>query len=185
MARARSTAAIDTTDPGVAADIDIDAVAASLRMSIARLARLLRQQDRSGMSPALNTAMVSVWKHGPLTLGRLAQLEQVTPPTVSKLVDKLEQRGLVERTTDAADRRVCRVAITPAGVAQVDDIRSRRTEWLSARLRDLPVDDVTRLHDVIEVLEHLVAAPEPNAPEPNAPEPTRTEPTTRTEPEPT
>lgn len=173
MARARATA--DTTEIDIEIDIDIDAVAASLRMSIARLARLLRQQDQSGMSPALNTAMVSVWKHGPLTLGRLAQLEQVTPPTVSKLVDKLEQRGFVARTTDPADRRVCRVAITPTGVAQVDDIRSRRTEWLSARLRELPVDDVTRLHDVIEVLEHLVAAPEPSP----------TEPTTRTEHEPT
>jgi DNA-binding MarR family transcriptional regulator len=146
--------------------VDIEATAASLRMSIARLARLLRQQDQSGMSPALNTAMVSVWKHGPITLGRLAQLEQVTAPTVSKLVDKLEHRGFVERTIDQADRRVCRVSITPAGMAQVEDIRTRRTEWLSARLRDLPADDLGRLHDVIEVLEHLVAAPEPNPPEP-------------------
>lgn len=144
--------------------VDIDATAASLRMSIARLARLLRQQDQSGMSPALNTAMVSVWKHGPLTLGHLAQHEQVTPPTVSKLVDKLEQRGFIERTSDPADRRVTRVAITPAGIEQVEEIRSRRTEWLSARLRELPADDLTRLHDVIEVLEHLVTPPEPPTP---------------------
>ena len=148
---------------------DIDEMAASLRMSIARLARLLRQQDQSGLSPALGTALASIWRHGPLTLGRLASLEQVTPPTVSKLVDKLEQRGLIERTSDPADRRVCRVAITPAGSAQLDEIRSRRTEWLSAQLRELPADDLGRLHDVIEVLDHLVAAPEP--------EPSRTEPT--------
>lgn len=152
-----------TSDAAPDIDIDIDGVAASLRMSIARLARLLRQQDQSGMSPAMNTAMVSVWKHGPLTLGHLAQHEQVTPPTVSKLVDKLEQRGLVERIPDATDRRVCRVGITPAGVEQVEEIRSRRTEWLTGRLHELPADDLARLHDVIEVLEHLVTPPHPPA----------------------
>ena len=157
----RTTATISNPGASESNAPDIDEVAASLRMSIARLARLLRQQDQSGMSPALNTAMVSVWKHGPLTLGHLAQHEQVTPPTVSKLVDKLEQRGFIERISDPADRRVTRVAITPAGIEQIEEIRGRRTEWLSARLRELPADDVARLHDVIEVLEHLVTPPQP------------------------
>ena len=100
--------------PASIGDGDIDRIAASLRMSIARLARLLRQQDHSGMSPAMGTALASVFLHGPLTLGRLASLEQVTPPTVSKLVDKLVDRGLVEREVDPTDRRVCRVVVTPA-----------------------------------------------------------------------
>lgn len=157
--------------PASIGDGDIDRIAASLRMSIARLARLLRQQDHSGMSPAMGTALASVFLHGPLTLGRLASLEQVTPPTVSKLVDKLEDRGLVEREFDPTDRRVCRVVVTPAGAAQIDDIRSRRTQWLSERLRELPATDVERLNDVIEVLEHLVRPPALNEPEPNEPEP--------------
>lgn len=144
-------------------------MAASLRLSVARLARLLRQQDRSGLSPAMGTALASVWRHGPITLGRLAALEQVTPPTITKLVEKLEHRGLIERTTDPADRRVCRVAITPAGSAQLDEIRERRTEWLSAQLLQLPADDLARLHDVIEVLDHLVTAPEPADPSSSPP----------------
>ena len=143
---------------------DIELMAGSLRLSIARLARLLRQQDRSGLSPALGTALASIWRDGPITLSRLAALEQVTPPTVSKLVDKLEQRGLIERTIDPSDRRVCRVAVTAAGSEQLDEIRSRRTEWLSAQLRELPADDLARLHDVIEVLDHLVRPPSSDLP---------------------
>jgi DNA-binding MarR family transcriptional regulator len=139
---------------------DIDEVAGSLRFSVTRLARLLRQQDESGLSPAVGTALATIWREGPLTLSALAALEQVTPPTITKLVDKLEARGLVERQGDAADRRVCRVLVTPAGEAQIDEIRARRTVWLSAQLRALPADDLMRLHDVIEVLDHLVRPPE-------------------------
>ncbi|MFN8052203.1 MAG: MarR family transcriptional regulator [Acidimicrobiales bacterium] len=139
---------------------DIDETAESLRFSLARLARLLRQQDQSGMAPALATALASIGRDGPLTLSRLAALEQVTPPTVTKLVDRLVERGYIERLVDPGDRRVCRVRITEAGVTQLADIRARRTEWLSARLRELPPDDLVRLHDVVEVLDHLVRPPE-------------------------
>lgn len=159
MPKATATTA---TTPDI--DIDIETMAASLRVSIAKLARLLRQQDQSGMSPALATALVTIWLEGPITLSRLAALEQVTPPTITKLVDKLDAAGYIERRTDASDRRVCRVEITAAGMAQVEAIRERRTEWLSAQLRALPADDLARLHDVVEVLDHLVRPPEP---EPN------------------
>jgi DNA-binding MarR family transcriptional regulator len=145
--------------------LDVEEMAGSLRLSIARLARLLRQQDQSGMAPALATALASIGRDGPITLSRLAALEQVTPPTITKLVDKLESRGFIERRIDPNDRRVCRVVITAAGSAQLDAIRERRTEWLSAQLRSLPSDDLARLHDVIEVLDHLVRPPSP--PEPN------------------
>lgn len=135
---------------------DIDELAASLRASIGRLARLLRQQDHSGMSHALAAALVTIWRDGPMTPSRLAAVEQVTPPTVTKMVDRLQERGFVERVADATDRRVCRVAVTDAGRAEVEAIRARRTEWLTEQLRALPAADVARLSDVAEVLEHLV-----------------------------
>lgn len=149
-------------------DHDIEETAASLRLSIVRLARLLRQQDPADLSPAVATALGTIWREGPVTLSRLAAVERVTPPTITKLVDKLEARGLVERIADPGDGRVCRVAVTDAGRAEVDTIRARRTEWLTQRLRELPADDLRRLGDVTEVLEHLVRPPEDPPPRPAA-----------------
>lgn len=171
------TRAAREADAAADAEQQIDQLAGSLRLSIARLARLLRQQDRSELSPALATALASIWREGPITLSRLAALEQVTPPTVTKLVEKLERLGYIDRTVDPADRRVCRVAITPVGEATLDEIRTRRTEWLSAQLRELPARDLARLHDVAEVLEHLVRPPQATPPVSTTP----TEPTTPTQ----
>jgi DNA-binding MarR family transcriptional regulator len=135
-------------------------VAGRLRFSIARMARLLRQQDQSGFGPTVVAALATVEQHGPLTLGELATREQVAPPTVTKVVEKLEAGGLLTRTGDAKDRRVTRVAITAKGSRQLQTYRTRRTEWLAARLRDLSPDEVVRLVDALPVLERLIAVPE-------------------------
>src|SRR5215471_18759609 len=70
------------------------------------LRRLRRQHDASGLpAPQLSALSVIVFG-GPITLGDLAQAEQVRPPTITKLVATLEDAGLVEREVDTADRRV-------------------------------------------------------------------------------
>jgi DNA-binding MarR family transcriptional regulator len=135
------------------------AIAGRLRHSVFRLARLLRQQDDSGHPPALLTALAVIEREGPLTLGDLAAQEQVSPPTITKVVDTLEARGFVERIRDANDRRVWRVTATARGRRQLEASRSRRTEWLARQLRDLTVDDCARLAAALDVLETLTAAP--------------------------
>src|SRR3954462_12265340 len=76
------------------------------------LRRLRREDDASGLpAPQLSALSVIVFG-GPITLGALADAEQVRPPTITKLVATLEAAGLVERTIDAADRRVVRVRAT-------------------------------------------------------------------------
>lgn len=140
--------------------VDVVEMAGSLRLSIARLARLLRQQDESGLAPALTTALATIGREGPVTLGRLAAREQVTAPTVTKMVDRLEQRGYIVRRPDETDRRICRVEITPAGRTQLASIRTRRTEWLATRLGELGAEDFERLRAAIDVLEALTAPPE-------------------------
>src|SRR5215475_12843039 len=76
------------------------------------LRRLRREDDASGLpAPQLSALSVIVFT-GPITLGALAVAEQVRPPTITKLVATLEASGLVERETDAADRRVVRVKAT-------------------------------------------------------------------------
>jgi DNA-binding MarR family transcriptional regulator len=128
-----------------------------LRFSVARLSRLLRQQDESGLSPTATAILVTIGRDGPLTLGELAASEQVAPPTITKVIDRLEDAGFVDRIPDPTDKRVCRVALTPAGQLQLDDNRTRRTVWLAERLATLPTEDRDRLGDVVDMLEHLIA----------------------------
>jgi DNA-binding MarR family transcriptional regulator len=136
-----------------------------LRLVIARLARLLRQQDDSGLGPTVTAALSTINKHGPLTLGDLAASERVAPPTITKIIDKMEKAGLVQRQAHPVDRRVSLVGITDLGAARLDEFRSRRLAWLSARLDELDGDDVAVLAEATGVLERIVDQPDPSSPE--------------------
>jgi len=72
----------------------------------------------------------------------------------------METLGLVTRETGTADRRVTRIRITPAGVDQLDEVRSRRTSWLASQLEALNDDERRRLADAADVLAKLVAVAE-------------------------
>jgi DNA-binding MarR family transcriptional regulator len=127
-----------------------------LRFSVTRLSRLLRQQDESGLSPTATAMLATIGRDGPLTLGELAASEQVAPPTITKVIDRLEDAGFVDRIPDPADKRVCRVALTPAGHQQLEDNRTRRTAWLADRLATLPAEDRDRLDHLVDLMEHLI-----------------------------
>ena len=129
-----------------------------LRHVVNRLARLLRQQDEGGLGATATSALASVWKAGPLTLGELAATEQVAPPTMTKIVEKLLGLGYVSRLVDPDDRRVSRVRITPTGRRFLDSTRKRRTTWLATRMGELSDDEHGRLHAALDVLETLAAA---------------------------
>ena len=147
---AAPTASVDTTE-----------LAGQLRVVVARLARILRQQDQSGLAPTLLAALTTIGRAGPLTFGELAGYEQVAAPTITKAVQKLEAKGLVARRPDPDDGRVCRVALTVAGRRHLERARRRRTAWLSTRLGDLGDDDIRRLADAVDVLEALTNAEAP------------------------
>jgi DNA-binding MarR family transcriptional regulator len=136
-------------------------VAGRLRLSTTRLARILRQQDQLGLTPTLTAALATIGREGPLTLGELAAREQVSPPTITRVVGKLEDAGLVRRRPDPNDGQVSRVELSPAGRRQLDTGRTRRTAWLATRLRELPPEDLARLHEAAAVLERLTRAPAP------------------------
>jgi DNA-binding MarR family transcriptional regulator len=128
-----------------------------LRHAVARLARLLRQQDEGGFGATFTSALASVKNLGPLTLGELAAREQVAPPTMTKVVEKLEAHGFVTRTVDSKDRRVSRVTVTSAGRRHLETTRDRRTAWLASRLDQLPPTQLDTLVGAIDALETLIA----------------------------
>src|SRR3954462_7167220 len=98
MATSRTPVELDTSDAVV--------MAGRLRLSATRLARQLRQESDAGLSPSQLSALATIERHGTLTLGALADQERVAPPSITKVVAKLEAAGLVERKLDERDRRV-------------------------------------------------------------------------------
>ena len=129
--------------------------AGRLRLSATRLARRLRQEADAGLTPSMLSALAVIDCKGPLTLGALADHERVAPPSVTKLVDRLEAEGLVVRSRDADDRRVTRVATSGKGVALVVESRRRKTAWLAGRIGTLDPDQQRRLADALDVLDAL------------------------------
>jgi DNA-binding MarR family transcriptional regulator len=140
---------------------DIAELAARLRLSTTRLARRLRSEADIGLSPSLLSALASVHVHGPLTLGLLAEHEGVAPPTITKVVARLEEQALVERLPDAADRRVCRVRTTTTGEDLLAASRDRKTAWLAGRVAAMDDDQFERLRSAIDVLEELALGESP------------------------
>lgn len=119
------------------------------------LRRLRREDDASGLpAPQLSALSVIVFG-GPITLGDLARAEQVRPPTISKLIVLLEAQGLVERISDASDRRVTRVRATARGTKLLHDGRQRRVAALVASLSALRASDRALLARALPVLETI------------------------------
>ena len=136
---------------------DTLAMADRLRLSATRLARRLRQESGTDLTPSQLSALAAIDRHGPLTLGMLADLERVAPPSVTKAVTKLESEGLVAREADATDRRVAWVSLTPTGTNRLARMRRRRSVWLATRLAALDADDRERLARALDVLDELAA----------------------------
>jgi DNA-binding MarR family transcriptional regulator len=130
-------------------------LAGRLRLSVTRLARLMRQQADTGLSPTQLATLATVEAAGPITLGDLAAREQVAPPTMTKAVGCLEGQGLVARHQDAEDRRVSRLSITPEGRRLLERSRTRKNAWLARRLSDLDATDRQRLAEALDALDRL------------------------------
>jgi DNA-binding MarR family transcriptional regulator len=132
-----------------------------LRLAVLRLSRRLRQQVVGDITASQLSALTAVAKHGPLSLGELAAFERIAPPSMTRIAARLEERGLVDRRTDAADRRVARVVVTDEGTALLDETRTRRDAYLAARLSSL--DDAQRalLAAALPILEQLAAEDAP------------------------
>jgi len=136
-------------------------LAARLRLSATRLARRLRQEADAGLTPSQLSALAVIEREGPLTLGALADHEKVAPPSITKVVAKLESIGLVARAVGPGDRRFVRVALTAAGRTLLEDSRRRKTAWLTGRIRELGPGERERLAAALDVLDALLSADRP------------------------
>ena len=132
-------------------------LASRLRLAVMRLARILRQKAQDQITPSQLSALVSVERDGPVTLGELAALESVQPPTMTRIVVALEEQGLVLREADPAVRRIARVHVTTAGRKLLERNRSRKTAYLASRMRGLSPEEREVLERAAGLLERMTA----------------------------
>lgn len=114
---------------------ELHELADRLHSASIHLLRRLRKEDAAGglTGPRLSALSVVVLA-GPVSMGALAAAEQVSPPTMTRLVSGLEAEGLVVRGPDPDDGRVVLVRSTPAGRDLLTRGRARRVAALAADL---------------------------------------------------
>lgn len=132
-------------------------LASELRPSVMRLARRLRQMhdERHELNPNQLSALAVLVNAGDLPIGGLAAAEKVQPPSMTRIVNGLEERGLVTRVPDAADKRSSRVALTDAGRQIVLANRRRRDQWLAVRVAELDPAERDVLRAAVPILEKV------------------------------
>jgi DNA-binding MarR family transcriptional regulator len=131
-------------------------VADRLHSSAIRLLRSLREVDAStGLSGPRASALSVVVFRGPLPIGALAAVEQVRPPTMTRLVAGMERLGLVERARDPGDGRVQVIRATAKGRAVLQAGRRRRVEKLAEGLARLPAREREVVERAVFLIEGL------------------------------
>ena len=119
------------------------AVADALHSAAIHLLRRVRQEDdRTGVTPGRLSALSVLVFGGPMRLTDLARIEQVKPPTMTRIVAGLEAQGLVRRHAVAEDARAVRLEATPRGTKVMHEGRRRRVERLSRSLEKLSARDL-------------------------------------------
>lgn len=133
-------------------ETDID----RLRLVALRLARRIRTSSVEELTPSQMTVLGTVIRQGPITIGRIAELEHVKPPSVSKIVAALEVGGYIAREDDPADRRCVFIVATPVGSTYVDTVRAAGRTWLASQLVDVHEHDLARIVEALPALERLL-----------------------------
>ncbi|MGP3959293.1 MarR family winged helix-turn-helix transcriptional regulator [Nonomuraea sp. 3N208] len=138
-------------------DLRSDAgLASALRVSLARLTRRLRRQAAAhSLTPTQFATLADVERHSGITPGELAELEKVQPPSMTRVIAALEERGLLARTPHPTDRRQVTVTVTEAAEKLLKEERRRKEAWLTQRLKELSPEERSILRQAAPILEKL------------------------------
>jgi DNA-binding MarR family transcriptional regulator len=131
-------------------------LAVALRDAITRVNRRMRQTRPIGdLTLTQISALQTLDGAGAMTPRELADAERVQPPTVTRIVARLEEKGLVARTPHPTDGRQVILAPSPAGRKLIENYRRVRDEWLAYRLAELTPDDRDTLRRAAEILTRI------------------------------
>jgi DNA-binding MarR family transcriptional regulator len=134
-----------------------ETLAELLHSTAIRLLRTVRRVDESiGLTaPRLSALSVIVFT-GSITLGKLAEAEQVRPPTMTRIVKALEQQELVVKEQDPGDGRVIRIAATAKGKRVLIRGRARRVQFLTEQIRRLDKVEQENLSAALITIQELI-----------------------------
>jgi DNA-binding MarR family transcriptional regulator len=127
-----------------------------LRVAVLRLARRIRTRSSDTITPSQLFALGTIIRHERLTIGQIAELEHVKPPSASKIVTALEAEGLVERSVSPDDRRCTHIVATPAGHDHLEQVRTAGRGWISEQLGGLAPADIDAIARALPALERLL-----------------------------
>lgn len=130
-----------------------------LRLAFMRVSRRMRQQT-GGLTQSQLSALASVDRDGPLSITDLAALEQVTVPSISRIVTILENGGYVARGIVREDARISTVLVTKEGQHELKRLRADRDAWLRRRIAELSPADQKKVAAALPALEKLLEAAE-------------------------
>ncbi|WP_101848224.1 MarR family winged helix-turn-helix transcriptional regulator [Zhihengliuella sp. ISTPL4] len=142
-----------------ASDDSLHLTATDLRMATFRLARRLRCARAADMMSDTQLAVLADLRmNGRRTISTLAERERVTAPSMTSIVNGLEEQGYVARTPDEDDRRRVQVDITPAGTEIVVETIRRRDVLLADMLRevDYTEEELATLREASALMRRVV-----------------------------
>ena len=139
--------------------VDTTALADRLRPVLLKLNRELRREIHSlGVTGGQVGLLVQIKDRPGIGMRELASLERMSVPGMSKFITRLEEAGLVQRAPVEGDQRRVGLSLTVAGHKVLRSVKSKRTAWLSARLRQLDPEQLEAIDAAIEPLVHLLEA---------------------------
>ena len=137
--------------------VDSVELANRLRPVLLQINRYLRREAHAeGITGGQASLLAQIRSHPELGVRGLAAREGVSPPAMTRYLDRMEKAGLVGRTRSTEDARRIRLALTPKGVRALRSVRSRRTAWLSSRLEKLSAQELAAVDRAIEPLSRLL-----------------------------
>lgn len=140
-------------------ELDVESVA-QLRSSVLILARRMRNQTSGGeLSATEFSTLGRIRRDGPQTPGVLAKCEHVQPPSMTRVVERLEKAGYLRREPHPDDGRQQLISITDAGLTFVEQTRRQRSRWLSAQLDQLTDDEKIAIEAALPALRRLADLP--------------------------
>jgi DNA-binding MarR family transcriptional regulator len=109
-----------------------------------------------GLSPTTISVLFTVVKFGPVRASRLAEMEDLNPTMLSRVIGQLADAGLVRRSADPDDRRAALIEVTAAGRRLRERILRERAEILGAEISALSDEEQETVARALPVLERLV-----------------------------
>lgn len=143
--------------PALATTTDPVTVANRLRPVLLKLNRHLRREIHSlGVTGGQASLLFTIQRQPGIGVRELAALERMSAPGMSKYVGRLEAAGLILREPSDEDRRRIGLRVSPEGERVLRSVKSRRTAWLAARLKELSEAELETVDAAIESLQELI-----------------------------